>query len=320
MAWLWRANTLHNPQHFPNPTRGLEIAIQANSPTGGAAWVPVYVPSWAVAVDYVIIGGGGRGGNGAVGLNSAAAGGGGAASGCMSTGSLPLAGMPKVLYASVGFGGVPSNVGGQVSRLAIAPDSSAQNTIALANGGNGGGSAAGATAGSAGSAGAAATIFVMPLAGLGTFSFLQSAVGIIGGVAVAGANAALPVTGAFMTGGAGGGGLPAAGIAGTNGGGINAVAGGFFPAHAGGLGSATATVPPGNGNEGLQGINGMRYNYGGTGGGSSHGTATGAGLAGGNGGKGAIGSGGGGGGGALTGSVQGLGGDGGNGLIILTFR
>jgi hypothetical protein len=124
------------------------------------------------------------------------------------------------------------------------------------------------------------------------------------------------VTGLRITGGAGGGGLPAAAASGTGGGGV--VGAGSFPTLAGGQGSATATVPGGDGPSGLeQYVRGLLYSYGGCGGASSHGTATGAGLFGGKGGQGGFGSGGGGGGGCLTGGTAGTGGKGGDGLVII---
>jgi hypothetical protein len=126
----------------------------------------------------------------------------------------------------------------------------------------------------------------------------------------------LPVTGAFVTGGTGGGGLPAAAATGTSGGNITGA--GAFPTVLGGVGNATATVPAPFGNPGFQPIQKLGYYYGGTGGASTHGTATGAGLVQSNGGDAAPGCGGGGMGGALTGSTVGRVGFGGAAYAIIT--
>jgi hypothetical protein len=100
---------------------------------------------------------------------------------------------------------------------------------------------------------------------------IGSQLGTAGGAAVAAIGITQPVTGAFVTGGTGGGGLPAAAAAGTNGGAINAA--GSFPALQGGQGSATATVPADFGKAGFRPLAGLAYFYGGTGSASTHGTA-----------------------------------------------
>lgn len=253
-------------------------------------------------------GAGGNGGNGVVGANSTAAGGGGGGSGGQSVLVIPNFLLPDALFVSVGYPGA-------ACRVAVAPDVVVNNQLIFANPGGNGGNAAGATAGAAGTGAPAASIGSMPLAGLGQIQLLAGQAGIIGGVAVAGAALTLPVTGLLVTGGTGGGGLPAAAAVGTNGGAFTVA--GIFPPNPGGIGAAVATTPGGNGSNGITGIRNLAYDYGGTGGGSSHGTATTTGLFGGVGGRGGIGCGGGGGGGALTGSVQGIGGLGGPGQVII---
>lgn len=265
------------------------------------------------------IGAGGNGGNGAIGANSAAAGGGGGSSGGQSTLLIPLALLPDVLYVCVGVGGsgIPSFIAIAANTPAAGP--SAPYILLTANAGNNGGNAAGATAGAAGTAPAASNLASCTLAGLGVAQFLGGQAGIIGGVAVAGANLTLPATGLLVTGGTGGGGLPAAAAAGTNGGNItgSAQTGTIYEVKTinGGVGSATATNPADSGKHGF--ALGQHFYLGGTGGASTHGTAAGGGLVQSNGGDGAYGCGGGGSGGALTGSAAGRAGSGGAGLINL---
>jgi hypothetical protein len=274
--------------------------FNANSPTAGAGWSTWIKRRGASMCQILVWGGGGGGGNGAIGANSTAAGGGGGGSGGQTSVMIPAALLPDFLHVSV----------------SVYPDTIANNCVAFANQGNPGSSATGATAGTGANATSAATIAQMPLGGLGQVQQLVGQAGIAGGIAVAGAALTLPVTGLLVTGGTGGGGLPAAGVVGTNGG-LFTVAGLFLPQHSGGLGATAATTPAGNGSHGISGVRNLAYDYGGTGGGSTHGTATGAGLVASFGGKGAIGSGGGGGGGALTGSTGGGGGRGGDGQVII---
>jgi hypothetical protein len=273
------------------------------------SWVQWTKPRGVSMVAIFGVGAGGKGGNGAVGANSAAAGGGGGGSGSQSFVCLPAILIPDVLFVAV-----PSN--GIATRVAIYPDSTINNTLLIANQGGSGGIASGATPGAAGSAGSAASIATMPLAGLGVYNLLAGQAGIIGGVAVAGGALTLPTTGLCVTGGTGGGGVPAAATAGTAGGNITGA--GVLPTLNGGAAQATATSPGNAGSNGLLcGYRGLEFSMGGTGGGSSHGSATGAGLFGGNGGKGGIGCGGGGGGGCLTGGTAGIGGQGGEGQVVI---
>lgn len=299
---------------LPSATRGDRQVFGPNAASDGVGWATWNKPRGCSMAAFYVVGSGGGGGNGVVGANSAAAGGGGGGSGGQTFVSIPLVFLPDILYVSVGMG---LNAAGVESRIAISPIGVvANNCLARATGGGVGGTAVGVTAGGAGGAAAVATIATMPLAGMGTFQLLAGHAGIIGGTTVAGAALTLPVTGLCVTGGAGGGGLPAAANAGSAGGGFVVV--GLFPAHSGAGQQTTATLPGGNGSNGPDRvIRGLEYSYGGTGGGSSHGSATGAGLFGGQGGAGGIGSGGGGGGGCLTGGTAGVGGRGGDGQVYI---
>lgn len=262
-----------------------------------------------------LLGGGGAGGTGVVGANSAAAGGGGGGSSGQTYIVVPAFLLPDVLFVQVGMGQLG---GAGASRVCITPNSTANNVVAIANGGSQGGNGAGAVGGTAGAAGGAATAATMPLgwAFVTSGGALAGQAGIAGGTTGAGANLTLPVTGLRVTGGTGGGGLPATAVAGTAGGSINAA--GVFPLAPGGIGGATATLAPGLGVSGVNhAFNGLRFSYGGTGGGSTHGSATGAGLVAAFGGTGGVGSGGGGGGGAFTGSTVATGGPGGQGIVII---
>lgn len=288
--------------------------FSANTSTSGADWRewrrrPGTSMAWMIC-----IGPGSNGGAGAVGANSAAAGGGGGGSGGQSIILTPLFYLPDILFVSVGFGG-----SGAGTRIAVYPQANATNIIvragnAAANGGN----AAGATPGSAGTGSAANTTLLSGLSGFGSVQFIAGQDGIIGGVAIAGGSVAFPQTGLRLTGGAAGGGVPAAGQVGSSGGGIlSGGAGSIFGATSGGVGGTSTTTPGGAGDAGFNVNTDLQFCYGGAGGGSSHGSATGAGLFGGKGGDGAIGCGGGGGGGCLTGGTAGLGGRGGDGYAAI---
>lgn len=268
-------------------------------------------PRGISTVCIIAIGPGGNGGNGHVGAASTAGGGGGGGSGAVSIVTIPASFLPSTLFVRAGLGG-----SGLASRVCIAPAIVDNNHVVYAFAGQAGGNSGSGVAGSAGTAAAATVIAGCPLAGLGVFNFLAGQVGIAGGAAVAGLPLTLPITGLFVTGGTGGGGLGNAASTGFAGGSFTVA--GAFPAHTGGIPSGSQTVAPGNGSNGFNGVfRGLQYNYGGTGGASSGGAATGAGLRGGAGGAGGIGCGGGGGGGALTGSVQGLGGKGGDGMVVI---
>jgi hypothetical protein len=262
----------------------------------------------------MLFGCGSNGGNGAVGANSTAAGGGGGSSGAQTFLTIPFWAIPDTLYLQLPQGG-----SGQASFISIRPDSVVNHLLAVANTAGAGGNAAGATPGAAGGASSVATAVQMPLGWQWVDTVLAGQPGIIGGVAVAGAALTLPVTGLLVTGGTGGGGLPAAAATATNGGSFTVPASPSpFPAHSGGIGSATATVPAQGGSTGYSPIAKLLYYYGGTGSSSTHGTATGAGLAQARGGDGAPGCGGGGSGGGLTGSTAATGGLGGPAFCIIT--
>lgn len=298
-------------QHLPSAFRGDVQIFGPNATLSGNGWATWNKPRGCTMAYMMGIGPAGKGGNGAVGGNSAAAGGGGGGSGGQTSLLIPLIFLPDVLFISVGYGSTAAP-----SRVCVAPDVIANNCLLIANRGEDGGNASGVTAGTAGVAAAIATIATMPLAGLGTYTLLAGQAGIVGGTTVAGAALTLPLTGLTLTGGTGGGGVPAAANAGTAGGAFTVA--GVFPPQPGGANQTTSTLPGNDGSNGLIcAFNGLEFSYGGTGGGSSHGSATGAGLFGGKGGAGGPGSGGGGGGGCLTGGTAGTGGKGGDGQVVI---
>lgn len=281
----------------------------------GTAWKTWQKPRGKTMLHIQLVGSGGNGGTAVIGANSVSAGGAGGQSGATTHVLIPLAMVPDTLFLSLA-GTKPTATANFASTVSIAPSNTANNIIAFANGGLHGGSASAGTGGTVGTAAAIATAANMPLGWLFGQLVLAAQVGTAGGAAVSAANLALPTTGAYVTGGTGGGGLPAGGATGTNGGNITGA--GAFPSNPGGVGSATATVPAARGNAGCNPISRSRYGIGGTGGASTHGTATGAGLAQSTGGDAPPGCGGGGMGGALTGSSAGAVGKGGPAFAILT--
>ena len=300
--------------HIPTQYGAATVeSFTGNSVSSGIAWQMWQKPRGKTMAHILLVGAGGPGGSGAIGANSTAAGGGGGASGGQGSIMVPLWAIPDVLFLSLGYGLTNGAVNSYVS---IAPNTVANNSLLYAGGGGAGGNASGATAGAAGSAGGAPSTGTMPLGWQWLDSAISGQAGIIGGVAVSGANLTLPTSGLLVTGGTGGGGLPAAATSGTAGGSFTVA--GVFPAHAGGAAQATATNPANDGSHGYRPVAGSLYGYGGTGGGSTHGTATGGGLVASRGGNGAPGCGGGGGGGALTGSAAGSGGLGGPAFCIIT--
>ena len=270
--------------------------------TGSTTWATWTRPPGKRYALIIATGGGGGGGAGAIGAVSTAAGGGGGGAGATTVVEMPLDLLPPRLYISASFAKAGAGVASYVSTR---PDTVGNHVVAVAAGGAVGGNASGATAGGAGSGAAIPTASLMSLG----WAFLKNAIagpaGIAGGTTGSGIGTALPNTGTRVTGGTGGGGLPASGN-GTGGGSYGAFAyPSYFPAPQGGVGATAATTPPSQGVHGIRldtGI-GSYFYYGGTGGGSTFATATGAGLVQGRGGNGAIGSGGGGSGGALTGST-----------------
>lgn len=286
---------------------GADVQVFSGVPSSGNT-AAVWLKPRGVSMVYIfVVGSGGDGGNGAVGAASTAAGGGGGGSGAQSTLVIPSVFIPDVLFVRAPlFGGSTVSV---VNAAYVA-----NNTLVSSTTGGTGGAASGGTAGGAGGAGTIATIAAMPLAGMGRYNFLAGQAGVAGSGTSAGNFISLPTTGLVVTGGAGGGGIGGF-DPGSDGGGINGV--GRFPYMPGGIGQQATTTPAGDGNPGIQAIQGLTFFYGGTGGGSTGPGAIGAGLVAGNGGNGAAGCGGGGGGGGFTGSTQGLGGRGGPGLVII---
>jgi hypothetical protein len=300
---------LFDLNHVPGPNGAAQVYsfVGQTSSTIFTAWSK---PRGKSMIDILLVGAGTNGGAGAIGANSTAAGGGGGGSGGQTRLTMPLHLLPDTLYIVVSTGTA------SVARVSISPTTTANDQLMVANAGaSAGGAAAGATAGAAGAAGAIATAATMPL-GWAYSTALAGQAGIIGGTTVAGGALTLPLTGLLVSGGTGGGGLPAAAAAGTNGGLITAA--GSFLGLTGGIGAGAATTPAGSGVGGFRPIPNMPYGYGGTGGGSTHGSATGAGLVQSSGGNGAPGCGGGGTGGALTGSTAGVVGQGGPAFCIIT--
>lgn len=303
--------------HLPSSTGNGDVqTFIGTAGAVGVGWQSWYKPRGKSMLHIMLVGAGGNGGTGVVGANSVAGGGAGGQSGAITNIVVPLAFVPDVLFLSLA-GRKPTATANFASIIAIAPVNTANNVLVFANGGLHGGNASAGTGGTVGTAAAIATAANMPLG----WPFITSAcfasqVGTAGGAAIAAVALALPVTGAFVTGGTGGGGLPAAAATGTNGGNITGA--GAFPTLLGGVGSATATVPAQPGNPGLQPIPKLGYYYGGTGAASTHGTALTTGLVQGSGGDAMLGCGGGGMGGALTASTSGVVGMGGAAFAIFT--
>ena len=272
-----------------------------------------------VSMCYMLaIGCGGNGGSGAVGAASTAAGGGGGGSGGQSSLLIPAMFLPDVLY-------VHTPMSGSVFSSVVAVDatlvgvSNQTHVLLRARGGGNGGNASGATAGIAGTAGAASVTSINPLAGLGKYNFIAGQAGTAGGTTGTGGQiTALPLTGLCVTGGTGGGGLPALGSACSLPGSI--VGSGKFPSSwiNGNEPSSGGIDAPGvPGGRGMKPLPDVLFFYGGCGGSSQSLSATGAPAGGGNGADGAIGCGGGGGGGGFTGSTPSVGGLGGPGLVVI---
>lgn len=304
---------MNDMQSFPSRFNADVQTCIGNSVANGVTWQNWEKPRGKTMAFILCVGRGGNGGTGVIGANSTAAGGGGGGSGGVSRLVIPIMFLPDRLYLSAG------NTQGVATYVSIHPSVTTQHLVLHAAAGGAGGNASGATAGAAGAAGGISGITTAPLTGLGVCNFIAGQAGIIGGTTVAAGALTIPFTSVPVTGGTGGGGLPGAGVAGTNGGAF----GGYsapspFPAHSGGIGAASGTTPAGNGSHGPNYIvPGLNYSFGGTGGGSTHGTATGAGLVQSRGGDGGYGSGGGGMGGALTGSAAGAIGRGGSGYITI---
>jgi len=312
--------------HLPNSTRAdVQTFIggwDGQSVAAGKVWSK---PSGVTMCHIICLGGGGGGGNGAVaGAASTSGGGGGGASGSQTAVIVPAWLLPDKLYVYAGYGGaanssgLPSYVG-----LQYLDTTNVNQIVAYALGGGGGGGSAGSAGGPGGTAGGtpAAASMLYTFKGCAPV-VLNGNVGIIGGTSVTAVDKPIPTTGLVVTGGAGGGGLPASGN-GTNGAnvvGTTAVTlplDGRVPSNSnyyafGGLGSAGNG---GNGSDGTNYVNGILQFTGGAGGAS---TAVGGAYVAGNGGNGGYGCGGGGGGGCFTGGTRSLGGRGGDGIVIIT--
>lgn len=268
--------------------------------TAWQQWISWQKPVGKSMIQILLIWAGGWGGSWVVGANSTAAGGWWWWSGWQTRVLMPLALLPDTLYISLAGAKTGSWVASYVS---VFPNTTANHTVAIANGWGAWGNASGATAGAAGAAGAIATAWTMPI----WFNFatvLAWQAGIIGWVAVAGANLTLPVTGLLVTGWTGGGGLPAAAAVGTNWGAFTVPASPtIFMAQPAGIWGSAATTPPTNWSDWFWNFAmWLTYWYWGTWGGSTHWSATTTGLVQASWGNGAIGCGGGWMGGALTGS------------------
>lgn len=272
--------------------------------TNTAAWVNWIAwnkPMGKAMCQILLIGAGGWGGSWVVGANSTAAWGGGGWSGWQTVVTIPLALLPDTLYISLAGAKTGAGVASYVS---IYPNTTANHTLAIANGWWAWGNASGATAGAAGAAGAIATNATMPRWWAFGLALAWQA-GIIGGTTVAGGALTQPLTWLLVSGGTGWAGLPAAAATWLAGWAITAIAAPSpFSWLAGGLWTAVATTPPWRWQDGFGDyLRGLKNWLWGTWWGSTHWSATGAGLVQASGWNGAIGCGGGGMWGALTGST-----------------
>lgn len=298
---------------WPQPNGNTDIQVYPGWATvTNTQWRTWRKPPGKTMCHIFCLGGGGGGGGGFTAAAAAArgGGGGGGSSGQTSV-TIPLAFLPDTLYIQSGAGGQGVGSGGGtagsgiLSYVAIAPNTTASNVVAVsgAAGAVGGGTGTGAAVGAAGTAGTIATIGAMPLAAMGQYTLLAGQAGAAGG-AVAGAvggAATIPVTGLRCMGGSGGAGTTSADFA-----------GGLFTAITDSrLSESRPATPAAGSNNGSGGFTIWKpfFNFAGGGGSASNAGVGGAG------GNGAFGSGGGGGGGGTTG---GRGGDGGPGIVIIT--
>ena len=299
-------------QHLIGTTQGDLQVFGGSASALGNGWKVWNKPRGIGMVAIHVTGAGGNGGNGAVGAVSAAASGGGGGSGGSTYIIYPAFLLPDRLYISVGYGGSAAG-----ARVSVAPDTTAANALVTAAAGGNAGNASGATGGTAGATANAASVASMPL---GFIAGMAAAIaGNAGSGGVVGAPGAKPIPsgGEWTVSGNSGGGVPAIGVVGNAGGGVNTPTflASIVPNSAGGSTTTTPGVHGGNGLDAL--YPDLMYPICGGGGGSSHGSATGAGLFGGNGGAGGTGCGGGGGGGCLTGGTAGVGGRGGDGRVVI---
>jgi hypothetical protein len=304
---------------FPHP----EIAdVQMFGPmqaTGGTtAWHTWRKPHGSSMLVIYCIGGGAGGGGGRGAAAGATHGGGGSGGGSgISQYLYPLWLLPDSLYILVGQGGTGGaggssanggiGIDGQLSYVAVYPDTTLHNLLALsgaaaATAGGGGTAAAG---GAAGVAGTVATEALAPLSHWAiSDNFVAGVVGLVGGFTGVDGLSVTNGTGCPIGGSASGGGI-GNGTTDRAGGGINALANTPFGAQAGPVGTDLA------GSDGYW-YAPYPYVYGACGG-AAKGASTGG--AGGNGSANAPGIGGGGGGAGTT--IGGAGGAGGPGMIIM---
>lgn len=282
-------------RHLVGPN---EIWFTGWASNNTSEWRPIYIPKEANFLYFRIIAGGGGGAR----PNAAAAtsgGGGGGASGVTHI-TMPASILPKVIYASIGLGGLgatannTAGANGIASYLSCMPSTNDEDVIILASPGNGG-----AAAGTAGTAGAIAAIANMDMATHGIWYAIAGVAGAAG--AATNGSAVTAIVSTFITGGAGGGGSSAG-----TGGNITS-ASGLYPTLSGGASGD---------NPGANGIWMPRpfICLGGAGGGGIAAAGTGA-NRGGNGGG--FGSGGGGGGNATT--TSGNGGNGAPGQLLMRW-
>ena len=310
---------------LPSNTKGDFQLFNANTSAVGNNWATWTRPRGVTMTMIIGVGAGGGGGDAVAGAASTAAGGGGGGSGGITLLTIPSFLLPEMLFVSVAKGNAnntsTSAAAGYSTYVSIKPAQGApvaNNVVLIANAGASGGKSSGATPGPVGTAATVATAATMPLGWAFSDTALAGQVGIIGS-ATTGAALTLPTTGLWVTGGTGGGGVPAISTGGNAGGLITGVAGfEMVPVNIPG-GAGGASTP----STGLPGVTSptrlwrtQLYSVGGTGGGSS-GLGASTGSNGGFGGSGGPGSGGGGGGGAFTASTFGNGGFGGNGYVII---
>jgi hypothetical protein len=309
---------------LPESTLARRYVFGPTGAAGGSDFAAWRKPRGCSMLHIFCLGSGGSGGGGAgEPSNADSGGGGGGASSGFSCVTIPLAVLPDVLYVLVGASTVPGTAGstsnggpgngGRNSRVAIQPDTTVSNILAVSNnavpgGGAGGLNAAGGNNGGAGgSVPTIATLALMPWASLGIAQFVVGLAGQQGLDAGATSPYTIPLIGQPLP-GLGGGGMHTT----TPGAGGNYAALANTPFFAGAAAAGGAT--PGNGDPGHRR---WPYHqlYGGAGGGAG-GTGVVTGARGGDCGSDAPGCGGGGGGrGNPTG---GRGGAGGPGLVILT--
>ena len=298
---------------YPNPNGNTDVQVFKGWATVTTTqWQTWRRPPGKTMLHILCIGGGGGGGGGFTAAAAGARGGGGSGgSSGQSSVTVPLFLLPDTLFIQVGAGGIGVGSGGGtagsgvLSYVAIAPNTTASNVVAVSGAAAavGGGTGTGAAVGAAGTAGTIPTIATMPLAAAGQYALLAGQIGVAGG-AVAGAVGtaqSIPVTGLRCSAGTGGAGTTSADFA-----------GGLWTSISSSWLSERRPATQASGT--VNGSGGPQYwkpffGFGGQGGSASN-TA-----AGGNGGNGAFGCGGGGGGGGTTG---GRGGDGGAGIVIMT--